>query len=417
MTAIASVRRWRRWVHNLATYDVFPAFSEKVRKTVYTPLGVMSLMALASLLCGLFVHTQGYVMAGGVLAVIVLGLVWPWANLRGIRAAVRFDSPRVGEGEPIATRLTIVNRWPWHVWGLAIKGGFDDDSPRTSIACAPRLSEADFSWTFRPTRRGLYPRRDAAITTGFPFGLWDNRRALDVVKPLVVWPRIFPAGPVPPTVGENSVDGNVSRHQVGASGDVVGVRPYRRGDSPRRIHWPQSARHDRLIVCELQSTCRPVIQFVLDVSIAPEVREWAIRIVASLAKGWLDDGAQVGLVAASVSLPAASGTAQTIAILDSLATLSNHDERTLAHLLDDSSVAGFRDGLQVVVTTDVAIAQLARSSSARNGLRWVVLRAHGFDSAATPSTPLRIEPWIQIAAPAEVPTAILSGWSEARHGS
>ncbi len=118
------------------------------------------------------------------------------------------------------------------------------------------------------------------------------------------------------------VEGNVSRNKIGTTGDVLGVRPYRRGDSPRRIHWGQSAKHDRLIVCELQSNARPVIQLVLDTD--PRIhcgtgtngsREWAIRIVASLAKGWIESGAQVGLACANVELPPASGVAQSMSFL------------------------------------------------------------------------------------------------------
>jgi hypothetical protein len=81
-----------------ATYDVFPAFSAKVRQFVYHPLGVLSLAATASLRCGLFLHTQGFVLCGGVLAVIALGVIWPWLSLRGLSGAVTFDRTRASEG-------------------------------------------------------------------------------------------------------------------------------------------------------------------------------------------------------------------------------------------------------------------------------------------------------------------------------
>jgi hypothetical protein len=65
--------RLREWLPALATYDCFPEFSKEVRRFVYHPLGVLTLAALASLLCGLFLHSQGLVLCGGVLAVIALG--------------------------------------------------------------------------------------------------------------------------------------------------------------------------------------------------------------------------------------------------------------------------------------------------------------------------------------------------------
>ena len=55
----------------------------------------------------------------------------------------------------------------------------------------------------------------------------------------------------------------LARDRPGTWGDVLGVRPYRRGDVLRRIHWPQSARHGQLVVCEVQAS-RPSVQIVLD---------------------------------------------------------------------------------------------------------------------------------------------------------
>ena len=63
----------RRWLHAVATYDFSPQFSARVRRFVYHPLGVLTLAALASLFCGLFLHSQGFVLCGGVLAVVASG--------------------------------------------------------------------------------------------------------------------------------------------------------------------------------------------------------------------------------------------------------------------------------------------------------------------------------------------------------
>lgn len=56
MIDVAPPRGLRHWIRDLATYDVLPAFSAKVRRTIYTPL--LSLMAFCSFSCGLFVHPQ-----------------------------------------------------------------------------------------------------------------------------------------------------------------------------------------------------------------------------------------------------------------------------------------------------------------------------------------------------------------------
>jgi uncharacterized protein (DUF58 family) len=414
------------WVSAAVTYDVFPEFSAKVRRFVYHPLGVLSLAATVALLCGLVLHSQGLVLCGGVLAVIALGVVWPWLSLRGLAGTVTFDRSRASEGESVEVRLTVRNRLLWSALGLAVREGFGGTSSEAvaGIASVPRRRTAICRWAFNPLCRGVYPLVAPKLTTGFPFGLWENRRKLAVETQLVVWPRTFPVGPIPPVSGDRQVEGNVSRSKVGTNGDVLGVRPYRRGDSPRRIHWSQSARHDRLIVCELQSNSRPVIQIVLDSD--PRVhagtgpgssREWAIRIVASFAKGWLTDGAQVGLAWGGHDIPPASGQVQLRKILDALAGLPGECDKPLAEVLACPKCRGFRDGLQVIVTTDQAHAHQSCGSCEAEDQRRVVLEAGGFGECAASACGDCPLPWLLIESAETVPALLLGGWREARHGS
>lgn len=417
-------------LRSLATYDFFPGFSARVRRFLYNPLGVLLLATTVSLLCGFFLHAQGFVLAGGIVAVVGLGVIWPWLSLRGLTGTLAFERARTAEGEGVGVRLTLRNRLPWAAWGLAVRGGFGEGAqPAAAFPSTPGRRSAVCRWNFTPSRRGVYPLDAPRLTTGFPFGLWENSRQLAVETSLVVWPKTFPVGPVPPVSGARQGEGNVSRSKVGTTGDVLGVRPYRRGDSPRRIHWSQSAKHDRLIVCELQSNSRPVIQLVLDAD--PRVhagtgangsREWAIRIVASFAKGWLEAGAQVGLAWTGFEIPPASGTAQIHKVLDALAALPDSVGEPLVAVLACPVCRKFRDGLQVIVTTDRAHVHASCESCVAEDQRWVVLNASGFADTvsvnphACPCTPCA-EPWLRIGSAEEVPTLLRGGWREARHGS
>jgi len=423
------------WLRALATYDVFPEFSAKVRRLLYNPLGVLILVALTALLCGLFLHPQGFVLFGGVLAVVLLGIAWPWLSLRGIHGTISFERLRASEGDRVEVGLTLRNRLLWSAWGLAVRDGFtrhgaDNDTalPVASIASAPRRRTARCRWSFVPACRGVYPLIAPRLATGFPFGLWENSRVLAVDTPLLVWPRTYPVGPVPPVSGDRQVEGNVSRNKVGSNGDVLGVRPYRRGDSPRRIHWGQSARHDRLIVCELQSNARPVIQLVLDADARVHAdegpdssREWAIRIVASLAKGWLEAGAQVGAVWNGQVIPPASGQQQLHRLLDGLARLPDTPGPSLAETLTNPACRGFRDGLQVIVTTDSALTSGERASAPDDQQRWIVLRTAAFNESPGQSSSLPVglpkRPWLWIDSVERIPVLLHGGWKEAQHGT
>jgi uncharacterized protein (DUF58 family) len=422
------------WLRGVATYDLFPTFSAKVRRLLYNPLGILILAALAALLCGAFLHTQGFILFGSVVAVIALGVSWPPLSLRGLRGSISFEKARAVEGERVEACLTLRNRLPWAAYGLAVRDGLSDrgtdaeeGQPSVGIAWTPRRRTVLCRWEFVPQRRGVYPLSTPLLTTGFPFGLWENKRVLSVKAPLVVWPRTWPVGPVPMVSGDQQVEGNVSRSKVGSNGDVLGVRPYRRGDSPRRIHWGQSARHDRLIVCELQANARPVVQLVLDVDLAVHAgqgpdnsREWAIRIVASLAKGWLAAGVEVGAVWNGQVIHAATGSKQSNALLDALAKLPDATGTPLRETMSSLACRSFTDGLQVIVTTDVGVSR-ATDGPLEEHQRWVVLQAQGFlglavQPLANPAC-LPIRPWLLIDSPAHVPSLLRGGWKEAIHGS
>ena len=108
---------------------------------------------------------------------------------------------------------------------------------------------------------------------------------------------------MPEAEGSHASDGLATRDRAGHWGDPLGVRPYRRGDPLRRVHWGLTARHGELIVRELQSNAVPRVQIVLDAHPAAHAgsgpdgsREWAIRVAASLAEGWIGQGAEVELV-------------------------------------------------------------------------------------------------------------------------
>jgi uncharacterized protein (DUF58 family) len=420
--------RLGRWLKHVATYDVFPEFSARVRRLLYNPLGVLVLAALVALLCGAALHGYCFVLAGGLLTVIVLGVTWPLLSLRGMHGTLSFERARASEGERVEARLTLRNRWPWAVCGLAVRGGLGDESGAIHVGTAPGWRTLCCPWEFVPPRRGVYPLAASFVTTGFPFGLWESRRRLTAATPLVVWPRTLPVGPVPEAGGDQQVEGCVSRNKVGSNGDVVGVRPYRRGDSPRRIHWGQSARHDRLIVCELQANARPVIQLVLNADPQSHLgqgpdssREWAVRVAASLTKGWLHAGAQVGAVWSGDVIPAAAGTRQLHRLLDGLAALPDAAGPSLGELLASPPCRNLDNGLQVVITTDRAVVPAVAARPVAEWRRWIVLHAAGFGGIpsprATPTPVLAVRPWLWIDSPERVPACLRGGWKEARHGS
>jgi len=196
---------------------------------------------LVAVLCGLVSHPRAFVLAGGLLAVIVIGIMWPWVVLRSVRAEWICHLKRATEGEELPVSVTIRNPLFLPIPGLRLRMNAEAEVHLANLAAR---REIRCQWSWMPTVRGVYPK-SPCIVTAFPFGIWEASRPVTVPQSLTVWPRTLPVGAMPAAADLESIDGNVARPKVGTAGDLLGVRPYRRGDSPRRIHWQQSARHDR----------------------------------------------------------------------------------------------------------------------------------------------------------------------------
>ena len=196
--------------------------------------------------------------------------------------------------------------------------------------------------------------------------------------------------------------------------------------SLRRIHWPQTARHGQLVVCEVQASAVPRVQIVLDTHPAAHAgsgpdgsREWAIRVAASFAEGWIKQGAEVELVIEGADCASRGGSARarSAAVLDALARLEPGGDRDLADLLSLAEHRRRDCGLRVIVTTDVGLrAADRRSTSRRTGDRFVVLKAGAFgadepDRSVRPSLP--VVAWIWIDGPERVATCLLRAGKEA----
>lgn len=388
-------------------------------------LAILGGAALAALLCGLTLHPRGLAIAGGLTVVMVLGVVWPWISLRGLRGRLSFEQCRGREGEPSVLRLSLASRVPWGAWGLTLRTGRDDASA-LAIAHLPGWRRTTWTRDFIPTRRGLHPEREAQLVTGFPFGLREASRPIAVERPLLVWPRTFPVGVIPEEAGGTPSEGAGFRNRPGDVGDLLGVRPYRRGDSLRRVHWGQTARHGDLIVCELQSAAAPRVQIVLDLDPFTHTGagsdgslEWAIRIAASYVEDWLDQGAEIELIAGrqTFSTRGPSGASRRPALLDALAGLDASGAPSLDAVLAESACRRFGQGLRLIVCTDRA--RVSPSQPARAGTeRHVVLASAAFHDEATMPAPLDprcpVQPWVLIDDRTRVPQ-LLRHRQEGRH--
>lgn len=115
-----------------------------------------------------------------------------------------------------------------------------------------------YTWiyTTEARQRGIYHWSDVDLLTATPLGLFWSRRHRQVKATAVIYPLVLPLKRcfLLDTLGEEDSDQfpQEKRFQAATVGLTRGLRPYRRGDSPRLIHWRSSARYGELRVRELE---------------------------------------------------------------------------------------------------------------------------------------------------------------------
>lgn len=350
-----------------------------------TPGGVLVGVLVASVLCAVMTYPQAWVVATAAGVLLVLGLGLPGVVVRGVSGSVEFSAGRCRRGDVVGVRLEVVNRWPTPVSGVEVVGvpGMEGGALLSLPARGRRVVATEFA----PTLRGEYPGGGGVeLASGFPLGLRRVGKAVEVKGTLLVWP-----GEVGVDVPELDASARVGEallagRRPGTTGDLTGLRPYRRGDAVREIHWRQTARHGRLIVRERQSPATPRVSLVLDTDSMSydgvSHRERAIDTAASLLLKFARAGLTADLVAGVTTVsgggPGGCGAAE-LGVRGALVGAMDH----LARLGDDgpslAEVLLRLTGRELVVVTSGRTATALRAATGV-GTQWVEVR--GVDGVA-----------------------------------
>jgi len=181
----------------------------------------------------------------------------------------------------------------------------------------------DIDSDFVAVARGVYRIKEACLETTDLLGIFEFTRTIpDFRLELVVYPEVYPLGRFDLSGAWHWGEaGTPSRTRAGESVEFYGVREYRSGDEPRRIHWPTTARTGRLSVMEFEDIPARGLVVITDCELGTDLGsrglstlDCAARAAASLAALACQEGAPFNLVAAgaedcSARLPAGSRSA------------------------------------------------------------------------------------------------------------
>jgi uncharacterized protein (DUF58 family) len=244
------------------------------------------------------------------------------------------------------------------------------------------------------------------LATGDPLGLFKMQRKLPQTSTIVVYPAIVEIPHFATPTGYLPGVEALRRRSHYITTNVRGVRDYAPGDGFNRIHWPSTARKERLIVKEFELDPMSDIWLFLDMAklaqaelewkpvperrgpallwarrpgleLAPSTEEYGVTITASLAKHFIVRDRAVGLTSYAQQrevVPADRGERQLSKILEILAVIRGEGRIPLAQAMAAEGTHLVRGTTIIVITPSTSRDWVAASRHLeQRGLRVIAV--------------------------------------------
>jgi uncharacterized protein (DUF58 family) len=136
-------------------------------------------------------------------------------------------------------------------------------------------------------KRGVYTIGPTVVRCGFPLGVVEIVREIaNTTRKLHVLPRVYPLRRLPLAGLYLGQPNSLLVARGGGDQTFLGVREYTRGDSPRHIHWPSTAKQGKPIVKDFESERAGRLTLLLDLhpaAHAGEGRDATFEYLATIA--------------------------------------------------------------------------------------------------------------------------------------
>lgn len=327
------------------------ARSQKRNVNRQSPTGRAAVLLIGAVVVYFFANqTQVgwlYVMSAALAGVV---LASGWMNrgmlkrIEGDRMLGELDNPDLYEGDEVKITFTLHNTGASGAAQLRLTelcplAASPQRVMPIFVPSLPGRSAARFEYMVTLDRRGVYQFPALPLETRAPFGFFASQRALDVPTGALVYPEVRPLRRL--DLLDRQLAPQMARPSAGIGYEVMGVRPYRPGDSPRHIHWRSVARTGQLISKEFADETQPGLTLALDLYQHPYLEteskhtpfEWAVKVAASIGDYALRRGYPLSLAGNDDALPAPPGTIGREALLQYLARVQPVGMRTLAGAL------------------------------------------------------------------------------------
>ena len=241
------------------------------------------------------------------LLLVSIGLGWAWLNLRGMELQLTRIARRGRAGEYVEGRIRVVNKNKLPKSWLEVVEFTDLPGYSTGRGVA-LVGDQSRTWRTETylSKRGRFNVGQVEVTSQDPLGVFRlKRRFLDPV-PFIVFPAVEPLPDVDIRFAHLPSDSRTTQPVNQITTDVSSVREYNPGDSFRRIHWPYTAKMNKLMVKEFDLGLSADAWVVVDMQRASHwaeddevnnTEELAVKIGASLVSRFVELSMPVGLAA------------------------------------------------------------------------------------------------------------------------
>lgn len=311
----------------------------------------------------------------------LLGVAWAWSwfSLRGVTVTRDARADRAQVGQVFQERIRVRNQSRLSkLWVELID---QSELPGHRVSRVVHLGPNDSNrWRVNTTcaRRGKFRIGPMLLRGGDPFGLFPRFHLEPHTEDLIVYPATVDLSHFALPVGELPGGSTVQRRTPFVTPNAAGVRDYFPGDAFNRIAWRATARTGQLMVKEFELDPTADLWIVVDMqadvqagasagSAIPNVHgedvplsfwldsteEYSVTIAASLARHFLNQNRNVGLVmntARNVVIPADRGGRQMLKILEQLAVVRADGDMPMAELLLAESGLFTRNSTVITVT-------------------------------------------------------------------